>query len=339
VTVDGAPSATAPPRRTPSGVAGGRRVVVTGGAGFLGSHLCEALVARGDQVIAVDDLSTGVVDNVGSLLENPSFELVVADVSLGVPVDGPLDAILHFASAASPPDYLARPLETLAVGSEGTRHALDLAAEHDARFVLASTSEVYGDPVVHPQPESYWGNVNPVGPRSVYDEAKRFAEALTMATHRATGVDVGIVRIFNTYGPRLRPGDGRVVSNFLTQAIEGRPLTVYGDGSQTRSLCFVEDEVRGILALVDSEVTGPVNIGNPDELSVLDLAHAVLALTQSSSTIVYEPLPTDDPTRRRPDIALARRELGWEPVVSLEEGLRRTAEFFISGGLPGAVRP
>jgi dTDP-glucose 4,6-dehydratase len=339
VTGVASPSPTTRPRRTPSGVAGGRRVAVTGGAGFLGSHLCEALVARGDQVIAVDDLSTGVVDNVGSLLENPSFELVVADVSLGVPVDGPLDAILHFASAASPPDYLARPLETLAVGSEGTRHALDLAAEHDARFVLASTSEVYGDPLVHPQPESYWGNVNPVGPRSVYDEAKRFAEALTMATHRATGVDVGIVRIFNTYGPRLRAGDGRVVSNFLTQAIEGRPLTVYGDGSQTRSLCFVEDEVRGILALVDSEVTGPVNIGNPDELTVLDLAHAVLALTQSTSSIVYEPLPTDDPTRRRPDITVARRELGWEPVVSLEEGLRRTAEFFISGRQTGAGRP
>ena len=314
-------------------------MAVTGGAGFLGSHLCETLVARGDQVIAVDDLSTGAADNVASLAENPSFELVVADVSEGVPVDGPLDAVLHFASPASPPDYLARPLETLAVGSEGTRHALDLAAEHDARFVLASTSEVYGDPLVHPQPESYWGNVNPVGPRSVYDEAKRFAEALTMATHRATGVDVGIVRIFNTYGPRLRPGDGRVVSNFLTQAIEGRPLTVYGDGSQTRSLCFVDDEVAGILALLDSEVTGPVNIGNPDELTVLELARAVLALTGSASTIVYEPLPTDDPTRRRPDIALARRTLGWEPVVPLDEGLRRTAAFFAPGGRHGAGRP
>jgi dTDP-glucose 4,6-dehydratase len=311
--------------------AGGRRVVVTGGAGFLGSHLCEALVGRGDRVVAVDDMSTGVVDNVDSLLADPSFELVEADVSAGVPVEGPVDAVMHFASPASPPDYLARPLETLAVGSEGTRHSLALAAEHGARFILASTSEVYGDPVVHPQPETYWGNVNPVGPRSVYDEAKRFAEALTMATHRTTGLDVGILRIFNTYGPRLRPGDGRVVSNFLVQAIEGRPLTVYGDGSQTRSLCFVDDEVAGILALLDSDLTGPVNIGNPDELTVLELAHAVLALTGSSSTVVYEPLPTDDPTRRRPDITLARRELGWEPVVALEEGLRRTAEFFTSG--------
>jgi len=318
----------------------GRRVVVTGGAGFLGSHLCEALVTRGDRVVAVDDLSTGVADNVGALVANPAFELVVADVSETIPVEGPVDAVMHFASPASPPDYLARPLETLAVGSEGTRHALALAAAHGARFILASTSEVYGDPVVHPQPETYWGNVNPVGPRSVYDEAKRFAEALTMATHRARGLDVGIVRIFNTYGPRLRPGDGRVVSNFLVQAMEGRPLTVYGDGSQTRSLCFVEDEVAGILALLDSALTGPVNIGNPDELTVLDLAHAVLALTGSTSTIVYEPLPTDDPTRRRPDITVARRELGWEPVVPLEEGLRRTLAFFASGApTGGGVRP
>ncbi|HTT85746.1 MAG TPA: NAD-dependent epimerase/dehydratase family protein, partial [Acidimicrobiales bacterium] len=245
--------------------------------------------------------------------------------------EGPVDAVMHLASPASPPDYLARPLETLAVGSEGTRRALELAAGHGARFVLASTSEVYGDPAEHPQPESYWGNVNPVGPRSVYDEAKRFAEALTMAFHRARGLDVGIVRIFNTYGPRLRPGDGRVVSNFLVQAIEGRPLTVYGDGSQTRSLCYVEDEVAGLMALLDSTLTGPVNIGNPAELTVLELARAVLDLTGSSSPIVHEPLPTDDPTRRRPDISLARRELGWEPVVPLEEGLRRTATFFTTG--------
>jgi len=288
-------------------------------------------VARGDRVVAVDDLSTGVADNVASLVGHAAFELVVADVSEGVPVEGPVDCVLHFASPASPPDYLARPLETLAVGSEGTRHSLALAADNGARFVLASTSEVYGDPLVHPQPETYWGNVNPVGPRSVYDEAKRFAEALTMATHRARGVDVGIVRIFNTYGPRLRPGDGRVVSNFLVQALQGRPLTVYGDGSQTRSLCFVDDEVAGILALLDSELTGPVNIGNPDELTVLELAHAVLELTGSSSPIVHEPLPVDDPTRRRPDNTVARRELGWEPLVPLEEGLRRTAEFFSSG--------
>ncbi len=228
------------------------RVVVTGGAGFLGSHLCDALVARGDRVVCVDDLSTGRTDNVAGLLGHPRFESIVADVSVAYDVDGPVDAVLHFASAASPPDYLARPLETLAVGSEGTRHGLALAKNHGARFVLASTSEVYGDPSVHPQTENYWGNVNPVGPRSVYDEAKRFAEALTMAWQRTHGADVGIVRIFNTYGPRLRPGDGRVVSNFLTQAIEGRPLTVYGDGSQTRSLCFVSDEVAGILALLDS---------------------------------------------------------------------------------------
>jgi dTDP-glucose 4,6-dehydratase len=312
------------------GDSGQRRVVVTGGAGFLGSHLCEALVARGDSVVAVDDLSTGIADNVASLKANPAFELVVADVSEGIDVDGPVDAVLHFASPASPPDYLARPLETLAVGSEGTRHALALAAAHGARFILASTSEVYGDPLVHPQPETYWGNVNPVGPRSVYDEAKRFAEALTMATHRAPGVDVGILRIFNTYGPRLRPGDGRVVSNFLVQALAGKPLTVYGDGSQTRSLCYVDDEVAGILALLDSTLVGPVNIGSSNELTVLELARAVLEVTGSQSQIAHEPLPIDDPTRRRPDITIARRELGWEPVIPLEEGLRRTAAFFTS---------
>jgi len=307
---------------------GRRRVVVTGGAGFLGSHLCEALAARGDAVVAVDDLSTGVAGNLAALAGRDGFSFVEADVSAELPVEGPVHAVMHLASPASPPDYLARPLETLAVGSEGTRRALELAAAHGARFVLASTSEVYGDPAEHPQRESYWGNVNPVGPRSVYDEAKRFAEALTMAFRRARGLDVGIVRIFNTYGPRLRPGDGRVVSNFLVQAIEGRPLTVYGDGSQTRSLCYVEDEVAGLVALLDSTLTGPVNIGNPAERTVLELAHAVLDLTGSSSPIVYEPLPADDPTRRRPDISLARRELGWEPVVPLEEGLRRTAAFF-----------
>ena len=307
---------------------GGRRVVVTGGAGFLGSHLCEALVARGDRVVCVDDLSTGLALNVAGLESHPGFELVVADVSVAVAVDGPVDAVLHFASPASPPDYLARPLETLAVGSEGTRHGLALAETHGARFLLASTSEVYGDPEVHPQVETYWGNVNPVGPRSVYDEAKRFAEALTMAWHRTRGTDIGIVRIFNTYGPRLRPGDGRVVSNFLTQALEGRPLTVYGDGTQTRSLCFVSDEVAGILALLDAPVTGPVNIGNPDEHTVLDLARTVLEVTGSSSEIVHAPLPVDDPTRRRPDISVARRQLGWEPVVDLDDGLRRTAAFF-----------
>src|ERR1700728_2722657 len=256
------------------------RVVVTGGAGFLRSHLCDAILARGDSAVCVDNLATGRPDNVAHLMDSPGFTFVEADVSLALDVPGPVHAVAHLASPASPPEYLRLPLETLAAGSRGTENALRLAHLHGARFLLASTSEVYGDPAVHPQTESYWGNVNPVGPRSVYDEAKRFAEALTMAWHRTHGTDVGIVRIFNTYGPRLRPGDGRVVSNFLTQALEGRPLTVYGDGTQTRSLCFVSDEVRGILALVDSEVTGPVNIGNPDELTVLDLAHAVLTLTR-----------------------------------------------------------
>ena len=307
----------------------GRRIVITGGAGFLGSHLCAALIGRGDQVVCVDDLSTGSLHNVAHLNGDDRFELVVADVSEAIGVVGHVDAVLHFASPASPPQYLERPLQTLAVGSEGTRRALILAAEHDARFLLASTSEVYGDPSVHPQPEDYRGNVNPIGPRSVYDEAKRFAEALTMAWHRAEGADVGIARIFNTYGPRLAPGDGRVGSNFLVQALAGRPLTVYGDGSQTRSLCFVTDEVAGLLALLDSELTGPVNVGNPDEISVLDLARTVIELTGSSSEIIHEPLPVDDPTRRCPDISLAREALGWEPVVSLAEGLRATADHLV----------
>jgi dTDP-glucose 4,6-dehydratase len=304
------------------------RVVVAGGAGFLGSHLCQALLARGDEVVCVDDLSTGRRENLAELADVAGFELVVADVSAEVPVSGPVDAVCHLASPASPPAYLARPLETLAVGSEGTRRLLELAEQHGARFLLASTSEVYGDPAVHPQVESYRGNVDPVGPRSVYDEAKRFAEALTMASHRARGVDVGIVRIFNTYGPRLAPGDGRVVSNFVVQALSGQPLTVYGDGLQTRSLCYVADQVTGLMALLDSAVTGPVNIGNPDERTVLELARLVLELTGSSSAIVHRPLPTDDPTRRCPDIELARRELGWSPTVDLAEGLRRTVEYF-----------
>jgi dTDP-glucose 4,6-dehydratase len=305
----------------------GRRVVVTGGAGFLGSHLCDALVGRGDRVVCVDDFSTGAPDNVAHLLDHASFDLVVADVSATIGVEGPVDAVLHFASPASPPQYLDRPLATLAVGSEGTRRALELAGEYGARFLLASTSEVYGEPGVHPQREDYWGNVNPVGPRSVYDEAKRFAEALTMAWHRAEGVDVGIARIFNTYGPRLAPGDGRVVSNFLVQALAGRPLTVYGDGSQTRSLCFVTDEVAGLLALLDSKLTGPVNIGNPSEISVLELARRVIDLTDSGSEVVHRELPVDDPTRRCPDIGLARSVLGWEPVVDLTAGLEATAEY------------
>ena len=302
-------------------------MVVTGGAGFLGSHLCDALLERGDAVVCVDNFCTGSPDNVAHLSGVDRFELVDADVSETIGVtSGPVDAVLHFASPASPPQYLDMPLETLAVGSDGTRRALALAAEHGARFLMASTSEVYGDPAVNPQPEDYWGNVNPVGPRSVYDEAKRFSEALTMAWKKVHGVDVGIARIFNTYGPRLAPGDGRVVSNFLVQALSGEPLTVYGDGSQTRSLCFVSDEVAGLLALLDSSLTGPVNIGNPAEITVLELAHRVLALTGSSSGIVHRPLPQDDPVRRRPDISLARSALGWEPVVPLDEGLRATAD-------------
>ncbi len=303
------------------------RVVVLGGSGFLGSHLCDQLIARGDEVVCVDNFSTGRKANVSHLEGHSAFELVEADISVGIPVDGPVTGVCNLASPASPPDYLALPLETLAVGSDGTRNGLELANRHDARFLMASTSEVYGDPVVHPQPESYWGNVNPIGPRSVYDEAKRFSEALTMAHHRSKGTDVAIVRIFNTYGPRLRPDDGRVVSNFLLQAMQGEPLTVYGDGSQTRSLCYVEDEVRGLLALLDSGLTGPVNIGNPDEYTVIQLAKTIIELLGSSSVIEHRPLPTDDPTRRRPDITVARAELGWEPTTSLEEGLSRTATY------------
>jgi dTDP-glucose 4,6-dehydratase len=303
------------------------RLVVMGGGGFLGSHLCDHLLARGDEVVCVDDFSTGRRSNVAHLAGRPGFALIEADVSVSIPVEGPVTGVFNLASPASPPDYLARPLETLAVGSEGTRRGLDLAHRHDARFIMASTSEVYGDPEVHPQAESYWGRVNPVGPRSVYDEAKRFSEALVMAHHRTLGSDVGIVRIFNTYGPRLRPDDGRVVSNFLLQAMQGEPLTVYGDGSQTRSLCYVDDEVRGLIALFDSDLTGPVNIGNPDEHTVLELAETVVDLLGSSSPIVHRPLPVDDPTRRRPDISLARSALGWEPTTDLADGLARTATF------------
>ncbi len=306
------------------------RVVVAGGAGFLGSHLCDRLLQRGDTVVCLDDLSTGSKDNVAHLLGHERFTLVVTNVSESVELGdaAPVDAVCNLASPASPPAYLARPFDTLAVGSEGTRRLLELARAHGARFLMASTSEIYGDPEVHPQVESYRGNVDPTGPRSVYDEAKRFAESLTMAMHRTHGVNVGIARIFNTYGPRLSPGDGRVVSNFIVQALRGEPLTVYGDGSQTRSLCFVDDEIGGLLALLDSSLTGPVNIGNPDERTVADLAHFVLEVTGSTSGIVFEPLPTDDPTRRCPDITLARTELGWEPTTGLQEGIRQTIDYF-----------
>jgi len=302
--------------------------VVTGGAGFLGSHLCTRLTERGVEVVCVDNLVTGSMDNIDELFGQAGFTFVHHDVSNFIHVPGPVDAVLHFASPASPRDYLELPIQTLKVGSLGTHNCLGLAMEKGARFVLASTSEVYGDPVVHPQTEDYWGNVNPVGPRGVYDEAKRFAEAMTMAYHRAQGVDVGIVRIFNTYGPHMRPRDGRVVSNLLVQALSGHPLTIYGDGTQTRSFCYVDDEVAGILALLDSDLVGPVNIGNPDEFTVSELAALVLEITGSSSAVVHEQLPVDDPTQRRPDIALARAALGWEPKVALAEGLARTAEWF-----------
>jgi dTDP-glucose 4,6-dehydratase len=307
------------------------RIVVTGGAGFLGSHIGESLIGRGDEVVAIDNLLTGSVDNIAHLFGEKGFVFVEHDVTNFVHVSGPVDAVMHFASPASPVDYLEHPIKTLKVGSLGTHKTLGLAKDKGARFMLASTSEVYGDPQVHPQTEDYWGHVNPVGPRGVYDEAKRFAEAMTMAYHRSHGVDVRIIRIFNTYGPRMRPYDGRVVSNFIVQALAGEPLTVYGEGQQTRSFCYVDDEVRGILALLDSDYVGPVNIGNPNEFTVLELAKKVLEVTGSSSEIVYEPLPVDDPTQRKPDISLANRVLGWEPRVPLEEGLRATAAWFGRG--------
>lgn len=303
------------------------RILITGAAGFLGSHLCDRFRREGHSVVAIDNYITGTPENLAHLLGD-GFELVQHDVTEYVHVPGVLDGILHFASPASPTDYLELPIQTLKVGSLGTHKALGLAKAKEARFLLASTSEVYGDPLVHPQPESYWGNVNPIGPRGVYDEAKRFAEALTMAYRRAHGVDTRIVRIFNTYGPRMRPGDGRVVSNFIVQALRGEPLTVYGDGAQTRSFCYVSDEVEGIYRLFMSDVTEPVNIGNPDEFRVSELADLVLELTGSSSEIRHLPLPEDDPKVRQPDITRARELLGWEPQVPLREGLAQTIEFF-----------
>ena len=311
--------------------------MVTGGAGFVGSHLCEALLERGNEVVCVDDLSSGREENLRDAERRDGFEFVLADVSEGLEVTGRVDAVAHLASPASPPEYLLRPLETLAVGSRGTEAALKLASGHGARLLLASTSEVYGDPLVHPQPETYWGNVNPIGPRSVYDEAKRFAEALTMAYRRAREVNTGIVRIFNTYGPRLRASDGRVVSNFVTQALAGEPLTVYGDGSQTRSFCYVDDLVRGLVAMLDSASAGPVNLGNPVEHNMVALAELILELTESKSEVVTRPLPVDDPTRRRPDISLAREVLGWAPTTQLRDGLCRTIEWFRASPGP-AVR-
>jgi dTDP-glucose 4,6-dehydratase len=310
------------------------RAVVTGGAGFLGSHVCEALVASGHDVVCVDNGVTGSPANVDHLVGAEGFELHELDVSEGLDVPGRVDLVLHLASPASPPDYLRLPVETLLVGSEGTRHALELARLHGARFLLASTSEVYGDPLVHPQPETYWGNVNPIGPRGVYDEAKRFAEALTTAYRTAHGVDTAIVRIFNTYGTRMRVDDGRVIPTFISQALAGEPLTVYGDGSQTRSLCHVDDTVRGLLALASSGHPGPVNIGNPHELTVLEIARTIVEATGSSSSVVHADLPVDDPKVRCPDIGRARAVLGWEPQVPLAEGLASTIEWFAATRVP-----
>ena len=309
------------------------RILVTGGAGFIGSHLCERLLEEGNDVICVDNFLTGSPDNIAPLLANRRFLFIQQDVTNFIYVKGPLDAILHFASPASPIDYLELPIQTLKVGSLGTHKALGLAKEKGARFLLASTSETYGDPLVHPQTEDYWGNVNPIGPRGVYDEAKRFAEAITMAYHRTHGVETRIVRIFNTYGPRMRREDGRVVPNFVAQALRGEDLTVYGDGSQTRSFCYVSDLVEGIVRLLRSDYALPVNIGNPREMTVLDFAKLIIALTGSRSGIAYKELPVDDPKVRQPDITRARTLLGWEPVVPVEEGLRRAIEFF--RGTPG----
>jgi len=299
--------------------------VVTGGAGFLGSHLCDELLRRGHRVICVDNLETGTLNNIEHI-RTPDFVHLNLDIIEPYFIEEPVDFVYHLASPASPIDYLRLPLHTLKVGSYGTHHTLGLAKKHRARFLLASTSEVYGDPKIHPQPESYWGHVNPIGPRGVYDEAKRYAEALTMAYHRQQGVDTAIVRIFNTYGPRMRPHDGRAIPTFLRQALQDRPLTVYGEGSQTRSFCYVEDEINGIIALAEHGYHLPVNIGNPDEYTLLELAKAVIEVTSSRSEIVYEALPIDDPQVRQPDISLAREILGWEPQVSLRDGLRRTIE-------------
>ena len=303
------------------------RILLTGGAGFLGSHLAERLLSDGHQVVCMDNFITGRRENIAHIAGNPEFEFVKHDVSKYIVIDGKVDFVLHFASPASPEDYLRHPIKTLKVGSLGTHNSLGVAKAHGAGFLLASTSEVYGDPLVNPQPETYWGNVNPVGPRGVYDEAKRFSEALTLAYHRTHGIDAKIVRIFNTYGERMRHRDGRVVPNFIDQALKGEPLTIYGDGSQTRSFCYVSDLVEGIVRLMGSSLNEPVNIGNPGELSIMQFAEKIREITGCGSEIVYEDLPVNDPKVRRPDITKAKKELGWEPVVSLEEGLTRTIEW------------
>ncbi len=304
------------------------RVVVSGGAGFLGSHLCDRLIERGDDVVCIDNLITGSTDNIEHLFGNRQFTFVQHDVSQHVWVPGPVDQVMHLGSPASPIDFTRIPIQILKVGGNGTHNLLGLSRQKGARFLLASTSEVYGDPLVHPQPESYWGNVNPIGPRGVYDEAKRFAEAMTMAYQRVHGIEVRIVRIFNTYGPRMRPDDGRVVSNFITQGLSNQPLTVYGDGSQTRSFCYVDDQIRGQLALLDGQHTGPINIGNDVEYTMLELAEVVIEVTNSSSDITFVPLPQDDPTRRRPDLTEATSKLSWKPEIDLRTGIAHTAEYF-----------
>jgi dTDP-glucose 4,6-dehydratase len=311
--------------------------LVTGGAGFLGSHLCDELLRRGHRVICVDNLETGSLANIEHI-RTPDFVHLSLDIIEPYFVEDPIDFVYHLASPASPIDYLRLPLHTLKVGSYGTHHTLGLAKQHRARFLLASTSEVYGDPQEHPQRETYWGHVNPIGPRGVYDEAKRYAEALTMAYHRQQGVDTAIVRIFNTYGPRMRPHDGRAIPTFLRQALQDRPITVFGDGAQTRSFCFVEDEIRGLIALAESGYHDPVNIGNPDEYTLLELAKAVIEVAGASSEIVFEALPTDDPQVRQPDITLAKEILGWQPEVELREGLQRTIEQSGATALVGAAR-
>jgi dTDP-glucose 4,6-dehydratase len=311
--------------------------LVTGGAGFLGSHLCDELLARGHRVICIDNLETGTLANIEHIRDD-KFVFRNLDIIEPYFVDEPIDFVYHLASPASPIDYLRLPLHTLKVGSYGTHHTLGLAKKHRARFLIASTSEVYGDPKVHPQPETYWGHVNPIGPRGVYDEAKRYAEALVMAYHRQQGVDTAIVRIFNTYGPRMRSNDGRAIPTFLRQALQDRPITVFGDGSQTRSFCYVADEIRGLIALAESGYHMPVNVGNPDEFTLLELAKAVVEITGSRSEIVFEALPTDDPQVRQPDITLAREKLGWEPEISLREGLRRTIEESGVEALVGTTR-
>jgi dTDP-glucose 4,6-dehydratase len=305
-----------------------KRAVITGGAGFLGSHLCDRLIAEGCAVVCVDNLLTGRMANLGHLLERPELEVLAHDVTKPFTIDGTVDFVLHFASPASPIDYLELPIQTLKVGSLGTHNSLGLARAKGARFLLASTSEVYGDPKEHPQKETYWGNVNPVGPRGVYDEAKRFAEAMTMAYHRYHGLDVRIVRIFNTYGPRMRVRDGRVVPAFIQQALTGAPLTVFGEGRQTRSFCYVDDLIEGIWRLLMSDLVEPCNIGNPHEMTILEFAETIRAAVGSASPIVFRPLPVDDPQTRQPDISLARQRLGWEPKVSLEKGLESTVAYF-----------